>query len=128
MRRQEERFNDLDVRIKIITFDADFMALAYIKSTRCPWPLLLDSDRELYQAYGMARGSWRAIYGLTSIWKYLKLIAGGQRPGKPGSDWRQMGGDVMIDPQGVVKLHYISQNPHDRPSVNKLIEVVKAIR
>lgn len=100
------------------------MALAYLKSTRCPWPLLLDTNRELYRAYGMTRGSWRAIYGLASVWKYLKLIFHGYLPGKPGSDWRQLGGDVLIDPRGIVKLHHVSHAPHDRPSANHLIEVV----
>lgn len=110
----------------VVTFDADFMALAYIKEINLPWPLLLDSDQALYQAYGMTRGSWWNVYGLPSIWKYLKLIAQGRLPGRPGKDWRQLGGDVLIDPQGVVQIHHVSTGPHDRPSVDSLLSPIEA--
>ena len=34
-------------------------------------------------------------------------------------------GDVLIDPEGVVRLHYISEGPHDRPSVQTLLSVIE---
>ena len=111
--------------VKVITFDADFMSVAYVKKTGLPWPLLQDSEQELYNAYGMIRGSWWSIYGLPSIVRYLSLIVKGTMPGRPGKDWRQLGGDVLIDPEGVVRLHYISEGPHDRPSVQTLLSVIE---
>lgn len=121
MRQQEQKLDDLDVRVKVITFDADYMALNYVKQTGLPWPLILDPEQTLYDAYGMTRGSWWSIYGLPSIWKYLKLIVRGIRPGKPGKDWRQLGGDVLIDRRGIVRFHHVSTGPHDRPSVESLL-------
>ena len=117
--------NELDVRVLVITFDNDFMATAYINETEMPWPLLLDSDQSLYHAYGMTRGGWWAIYRLPSIWKYLKLMARGRKPGKPGKDWRQLGGDVLIDPQGIVRFQHVSTGPHDRPPIESLLEAVE---
>jgi len=104
-----------------VTFDADFLALAYIKEINLPWPLLLDPDQQLYAAYGMTRGNWWSIYGLPSVVKYLSLMARGRMPGKPGKDWRQMGGDVLIDPDGIVRVHHRSTGPHDRPTVKSLL-------
>ncbi len=101
------------------------MAVAYVQSTGLTWPLLLDADRQLYRAYGMTRGSWSQIYGPTSIAKYLKLMAAGRQPGKPGSDWRQLGGDVLIDPDGIVRVHHISTSPHDRPSIKAVVNLVR---
>ena len=121
MRENEKRLNELDIRVKVITFDADYMALAYVKQTKLPWPLILDPDQTLYDAYGMTRSSWWGMYGLPSIWKYLKLIFRGQMPGKPGKDWRQLGGDILIDRQGIVRLHHVSTGPHDRPSIESLL-------
>jgi len=118
--------NELVVRVKAITFDADFMALAYIKEIDLPWPLLSDPEQKLYAAYDMTRGGWWAIYGLPSVWKYIKLMLGGRMPGKPGKDWRQLGGDVLIDPSGVVQIHHISTGPHDRPSVDSLLAPIEA--
>jgi hypothetical protein len=126
LRQQEERLNELDVQVMVITFDADFMALAYIKETNLPWPLLLDSETLLYHAYGMTRGGWWSIYGLPSIMNYLQLMAKGRKPGKPGKDWRQLGGDVLIDPKGIVRIHHISTGPHDRPTVDLLLAHIEA--
>ncbi len=119
--------NDLDIRVKVITFDADYMALAYVKQTNLPWPLILDPEQKLYKAYGMTRGSWWAVFGLPSIWKYLRLMIKGRMPGKPGKDWRQLGGNVLIDRQGIVRFHYISTGPHDRPAVEALLRVASGV-
>ncbi len=115
----------MNLRVKVVTFDADVMAQAYEKETGIGWPLLLDEDRLLYQAYEMSSGSWWAIFNPISIWSYLKLIATGTRPGSPGKDWRQLGGDVLIDPDGNIQLHYVSTQPHDRPSVESIFSLVE---
>ncbi len=101
------------------------MALAYVKSNAMTWPLLLDPARKLYGEYGMTRGSWWQIYGLPSIWNYLRLILKGRLPGRPGKDWRQLGGNVLIDPAGLVRLHFISSGPHDRPDIESLLSLVR---
>lgn len=101
------------------------MALEYVRQTKLPWPLLLDKERNLYRHYGMERASWWAIYGPKSIWHYLSLIFRGRRLQRPGADWRQLGGDVLIDPLGTVQLHFVSESPHDRPSTERLLGIVK---
>ena len=100
------------------------MAMAYVKNTNLEWPLLIDQERKLYRAYGFERGRWWDIYNPASILKYLRLILTGQTPGKPGRDWRQLGGNVLIDPAGFVRMIHISQNPHDRPEVGAMLAVV----
>lgn len=101
------------------------MAQAYARETELNWPLLIDAERTLYQAYGMERGSFWQIFGLSAIWSYVKLFARGRRLRPSGSDVHQLGGDVLIDPNGIVRLHYVGAGPYDRPS---LFELLKAIR
>lgn len=126
LRQQETRLKELEIQVYVVTFDADFMAIAYLNEIGLPWPLLLDSQQSLYRDYGMAQGSWWSLYGVPSIWKYLKLIGSGRWPGRPGKDWSQLGGDVLIDPQGIVRFHYVSTGPHDRPAVESLMAVVES--
>lgn len=102
------------------------MAKAYAEETNLPWPLLIDADHLTYKAYGLSRGSAWSIYGPASIWNYLKLILKAGRIHKPGSDYRQLGGDVLIDPDGVVKFYHASDSPHDRPTVESLLAAVSA--
>lgn len=123
---QRETLGELKIETKVVTFDTDYMALTYVKSNAMTWPLLLDPDQSLYAAYGMQRGSWWQVYGPGSVWKYLGLMLKGRLPGRPGRDWRQLGGDVLIDPDGVVRLHYISADPHDRPPLELLLSMVRA--
>ena len=96
-----------------------------MRQTRWPWPLLVDRERTLYRAYGMTRGRAWDLYGPPAIWTYLKLLAKGRRLRRPGSDVTQLGGDVLVDPQGVVRLHYVGSGPADRPPMDQLLEVVR---
>jgi alkyl hydroperoxide reductase subunit AhpC len=125
LRQRESIFDELDVLVKIISFDARFLAIAYVKETNLSWPLLQDPNQELYAAYGMLHAGWREIYGVSSILGYMRSMLRGNLPGKPGKDWHQLGGDVLIDPQGVVRLLHISTNPHDRPAVDSLIAAIE---
>lgn len=126
LRQQEKRFDELNVKVKVVSFDANFLAIAYIENTNLKWPLLLDTQLELYKAYGMERATWRQIYGVASILKYLKLIFSGQLPGKPGKDYRQLGGNVLIDLQGIVRMHYVSISPHDRPDIDEIFRIIQS--
>jgi alkyl hydroperoxide reductase subunit AhpC len=121
LRQQESELTERNIKVKVVTFDADFMALAYVKETNLAWPLLKDTELSLYTAYGMGRGTWWDIYNPISVLNYLRLIFTGKGPGKPGRDWRQLGGDVLIDPEGIIRLHYVSADPHDRPSVDSIL-------
>lgn len=125
LRQHESKLNELKIDVKIVTFDADFMAISYVNETKLQWPLLLDKSMQLYKAYGMEQGSWWSISNPLAIWKYVLLILKGRMPGKPGSNLRQMGGDVLIDPNKIVRLHYTSTDPHDRPAVEQILNIVE---
>lgn len=124
MRDAQKELDASNVVVKIVAFDNDFMAKAYVSSSGLTWPLLLDLDQNLYRRYSMQRGTFWQLYNPLSILKYLLLIATGTAPGKPGRDWNQMGGDVLIDPAGIIRMHFVSNNPHDRPSVNKILSLI----
>ena len=105
----------------VVTFDAGPLAMAYVRDSQLSWPLLVDTHRTLYQAYGMQQGTWWNLYGPPAIGVYLKLLWRGRRLQRPGSDVHQLGGDVLIDPDGVVKIHYVGVGPADRPEISTLL-------
>ena len=109
----------------VVTFDDQAFAQEYLRQTDLRWPLLIDADRILYRGYGMDRGSAWQIYGPRSIWGYLQLLARGRRLQRSGSDYRQLGGDVLIDPGGIVRLHHVSHGPHDRPDVSEVLAAMR---
>lgn len=125
LRQQKSLIEEKQLRVTVVTFDSGELARSYVQDTKLDWPLVLDTDQSLYRAYGLGRGNWWQLYGLPSIVKYLGLIVGGHRPGKPGKDWQQLGGDVLIDPDGNVRVHHISTSPHDRPSIESLMNIIQ---
>lgn len=110
--------------VKVVTFDSAEMAAAYRRKFDLDWPLLLDADFELYRHYTMGKGSWWALASPHRILRYLGDIFTGSIPGKKGKDIRQLGGDIVIDPEGIVRLFHPSKNPHDRPSPKAIVELV----
>lgn len=125
MREHERHLRDLEVSVAVVTFDADYMARTYVQQTGIEWPLLIDQDRALYRAYQMDRATLWSIYGPASVWNYLKLLFQGQRLRRPGRDLRQLGGDVLVDPQGIVRYHFVSTSPHDRPSPRTMLDLIE---
>lgn len=114
-----------DADVKVVTFDSEKMAREYRRKFNLHWPLLLDPDRELYRTYTMGQGTWWALASPHRIVRYLVDISCGSIPGKQGKDIRQLGGDIVIDPQGIIRLFHPSQNPHDRPSANQILDLIK---
>lgn len=125
LRDRNDELKQAGIRVCIVTFDSVAMAETYLRQQQLDWPLLIDSQRELYRAYAFQSGSWWSIYNPKSIWLYLKLIFAGNRVHEPGADFRQFGGNILIDPQGIVRLHYVSNSPHDRPAVNDILAAAK---
>lgn len=109
------------VKVVIVTFEAGFLARGYLQYTGLPLPLLIDSTRELYRAYDMLEASFWDIWGPRTWWAYLKELAHGRLPRKSEGDISQRGGDVLIDPEGIVRLHHVGQDPGDRPSARSIL-------
>ncbi|MCP4784114.1 MAG: hypothetical protein GY903_22825 [Fuerstiella sp.] len=124
MREHENEIEALGIKVVIVTFEAGLLAQAYIRETNLRWALLVDEPRDLYSAYGMERGRWWDILGPAAWWVYAKLLVRGRRLRNPSGDVKQLGGDVLIDPAGIVRLHHVGAGPADRPRVSSLLDVV----
>jgi hypothetical protein len=122
LRDREEELRGRTVRILVVTFENDFLARAYVEDTSLTWPLLVDDTRETYRAYGMLSASFWDIWGPKTWWAYLKEILKGGKLRKSEGDLSQRGGDVLIDPDGIVALHHIGAGPSDRPTVGSLLQ------
>ena len=124
MRQAEPQLTSLGVTVVMVTFDSGPGVDGYIRETGIAWPVLADRSRALYKAYGMARGRWWDIWGPATWAAYLKLLLRGRRLRTPTADVNQLGGDVLIDPEGIVRLCYVGNGPADRPAVSELIRIV----
>jgi alkyl hydroperoxide reductase subunit AhpC len=121
LREQEDQFSRRNARIAVVTFENDFFARQYVAESNLEWPLLIDEHRDLYRAYDMLAASFGDVWGLKSWGAYLKALQKGQLPKPAHGDIYQRGGDVLIDPGGVVRLHHVGDGPADRPAVETIL-------
>jgi len=126
LRQHEAALEGLGVAVLVVTFEAGFLARAYIEDTRLAWPLVVDESRALYAAYGMLRGRAWDIWGPATWLAYARSLARGGALRRATGDVSQLGGDVLIDPDGIVRVHHVGSGPADRPSVQSLLAVVRA--
>jgi hypothetical protein len=126
VRDRLEEFGDT-TDVVLITFTDDDHLDEYKQNHSFPFPVLNDPERDLYRAYGFPRGSVRRVWSW-GVWrKYAELI-GEQGFGalkKASEDTLQLGGDVVIAPDGTLAWGFWSESPDDRPSVDDLIAAVR---
>ena len=109
----------------MVAFDDEPAARSYVEQNHLEWPLLIDAQRSLYAQFGMGRASLWTLLKPSSIWRYIRLELKGVKHQKRGKDIQQLGRDVLIDPNGVLRLNHISTNSHDRPSIDSLMQLIR---
>lgn len=129
-----DRFRDAaaaspPAQVVLVTFTTDTELAAYQERRAVPFPILIDAERRVYAAYGLGRGSLRTVWGLRTLRRYWQIL----RPSGPGvlddvgaatEDTRQLGGDIVIAPNGTVAWGHWSTGPADRPSVDDIVGAV----
>ena len=106
----------------IVTFENQADAAEYVTDIGMPWPILVDEQRELYRAYGLERAKWYHLVGPRTLLAYVKEALRGTFPRRPVADTTQQGGDVLIDPDGVVRFHHVGAGSGYRPTVAQILE------
>lgn len=123
MQQEEQTLAALGIRVVVVTFERGPLARAYVEETGLTYPVLVDESRALYEAYGMLRASRWAIWGPRTWWAYAREFARGRRPltDREPSDVHQLGGDVLVDPTGRLRLVFVGSGPGDRPSIRRIV-------
>ncbi len=125
LRHQHERVSRNDINVVVVTFEDAENALNYKGETNLDWPVAIDSSRELYTYYGLTKAGFWDLWGF-STWKiYIREIFKGNFPKPARHDIHQRGGDVLLSPEGMVKMHHISRGPADRPKIEDVLRLVE---
>ena len=123
VQQAQQSFSEFGIQIVLVTFQAGHFVQAYAEETGLRGSLLVDEQRQLYHAYGMRKAKLWDLLGPAVWWAYLLELLRGQLPNWPRADTQQQGGDVLIDPAGIVRFHHVGAGPADRPSVKELLRV-----
>ena len=88
------------------------------------FPYYYDSDRQLYQFFGMLKAGFWDLWGPRTLLAYLQLLLKGRKLLPSNSDLHQRGGNVLLDPRGRVRFHHIGSGPADRPDLEIIFRMV----
>ena len=90
--------------------------------------ILLDRERVAYKAYQLERSRLRSWHPRV-VWIYIKRwFQRGEFYDSHGDDTSQLGGDFIVDKNGILRFVYPSHDPADRPSVDELVKVLKSMQ
>ncbi len=124
---REEEFSQFNTRVLIISFGTLPAVREWMQEACRPFTVLLDRERTVYKAYELERSFWRSR-NLKTRWLYLTTwLSGKEMHSSHGDDTSQLGGDFIVDKNGILQLIYPSIDPTDRPDVDDLLSVIKAL-
>lgn len=124
MREHEAELERRGLHVVVVTFEAGAVTRNYVRDTALTWPLLVDEDRSLYRAYSMLSAGFWDVWGPRTWLAYARELLRGGHLVASDADTSQRGGDVLVDPEGIVRLHHVGDSPADRPEVATLLELL----
>jgi len=120
-------FEALNTRVFIISFGKFPAVQQWMKETCNAFTVLLDRERVVYKAYQLEHSFWRSR-NLKTRWVYFKAwLSGKPRYDSHGDDTSQLGGDFIVDKDNILRFVNPSHDPTDRPTVDKLMNVLRQI-
>ena len=111
----------------VVSFEPRDRLFQLARQLQLPFPLLSDPERDVYRAYGLKRGRLFQLLSPGTVLAYLGLLAKGRWYHFRRSDLRQLGGDFVIDGQGITQYEYRGAAPHQRPPVEDILALLGRI-
>ena len=121
-----DELQQLGTEVLLVSFSSLGYARRWIEETCAPFRLLLDRERQVYRTYGLGSSLLKS-WGLKNVWSYVKLMRAGRKWRGIQGNSAQMGGDFIVDAEGIVRLAYRSEDPTDRPPVERLMSILRRI-
>ena len=123
MRDRLEEFTGAEVAVVLFTRRRNLAG--YRARFVEPLTVLTDETRAAYRAFGFPSGPWWKVWG-PKVWlRYAQLLRGGATFQRPTEDTSQLGGDVVISPDGRIAYLFRSSSPDERPPVDELVAAVR---
>lgn len=126
MIEKQDEIRELGGEVLLVAFDdLSLLQAKMLSELELPYPLLLDQSRETYGAWGMGRTNvFGAMLSPELNWRYLKLLAKGERFLGFAPDMFQLGGDFVVGPDGKMVFAYRMRNNGDRATTETLIQAM----
>ena len=124
LRRAHEEFDEAGVRLVLIGQASPRQARHFRDRLElAPLPVLADDERVSYRAAGLRRGSASQLVGLRSVGSgVMHGLRSGVVQGRVVGDPAQLGGAMVIRPDGSVAWSQAQQHAGDTVDPQRLLE------
>jgi peroxiredoxin len=130
LRDDGDRFDQMGGDVILVGQGTPQDAASFLSRKRAPFPCLIDPDRSLYRAYGLARGSFGDVFGPDAVFSSVRqslhreTIHGTLH----GGNLMQMPGTFIVDRHGVLRFVHRSRTIADTPPNRVLLDVLDRLR
>lgn len=127
LQENQSHLEAVPVKVIVISFGCREGALRWLQETGCPYSMLLDPNRKLYHAFGLGK-SVEKVWNVDVLNYYAEQkVANRPLPKQFENiidDPHQLGGDFVLDPNGIVIFFHPCQSSTDRPSLSELLSAL----
>jgi peroxiredoxin len=134
--RYRHKFDEADVQLAVIGHGTPAHAADFRRMQNVDLPLLVDADRHVYELAGAKVATLNELIGPRQILRGLKAtIVSRLRQGSVAvhqgriiGHAAQLGGVLVIAPDGSVRYAYLSEESGDNPPAREVLAAARAIR
>ncbi len=128
LHRAREKFEQAGVRLVLIGQASPRQASHFRdKLGLDPLPVLADDERESYRVAGLKRANLAQLVGPKSVLSGIKHGArSGVVQGRVIGDAAQLGGEMIVLPDGTIAWSHVQQNAGDTTAPEDLLEAARA--
>ena len=126
MRQREEDFKEAGAQVVLVGMGSPRQAEAFRERFQIRFPIICDTDRQLYRAYHLKRMGFFSLFSPSLALKGLSAMSQGHLMGIPEGDIHQLSGVFVIDASGRIRFRYHSKDPSDLPPMADLLSAVGA--
>ena len=125
MKAFKDEFDRRGVAIVVVSFAEPARLAPYQEHHHWPFVILADPKRTAYQAFALKRLPLLRVFSLSTLRLYFRLLREGKKLQSYGKDdYYQAGGDFLVDRKGNILFAHRSQDPADRPPIEKSLEAI----
>lgn len=124
MCRYQDELKQLNTEVWAISFGPKEIAGEWLEVTCAPFQMLLDEERKVYGLYGIRHSWWRS-WNFKTLWFYIRALLSGHKWRGIKGDGSQLGGDFIVNKDGILLLSHPSSSATDRPSINKILTILR---
>lgn len=127
LHRDRDRFDRDGVALAVIGQGEPESAAEFRHQHSLDLRLLVDSDRRSYKAAGAKLAIFSELLGPRMMWKGLKRArSAGVSQGKTIGHPAQVGGVLVVAPDGSIPWSHMSRDPDDIPSNDDVLRAARA--